>query len=269
MLLKSFSKKTLFSVFFIALNLCLFLTSSLSAEESCPRLSDINPAHIDSDKVDWIPDGDTIHTEQGLKLRLLHINTPEINPKLEKPAEPFAISAQQELKRIIGDSKKISWTFDKKARDRYKRSLVHTFNQQGELLTAKLVEQGLAKILVIPPNDRYWRCLKSLESKAIKSKRGLWSLPTNSAKSAHQAKPNNGHQWIRGKISRVFETNKNRWMILDNSLWVGISKKRLKYFDTKFLSKQTGDTLSLTGYVYRSKGKLRIKLKHPAMLMPE
>lgn len=266
MQLQLLTKKTLFSVFFIG---CAISLNAQPLPSGCPAQNILNSRQISSDLIDWIPDGDTIYTKNGTKLRLLNIDTPEINPNNEKPAEPFSKEAKKKLKALLGNSEKIYWHTDNRKEDRYGRILAHVFNHKGELLSAKLLESGHAKMLVIPPNDGYWRCLKNIENKASKSARGLWSLKENRQTPINRVKKNNGFQWVEGKITEKLQTKNNLWLVIEDKIWVGIPNKRKRFFDNKTLEKQVGEKLSLNGFVYFSHGKLRIKLKHPGMLMGE
>ena len=263
-MLNKYLKKTLFSVFFIA---CCFSRLSLAGiGENCPQLSGLNKADIHSATVDWIPDGDTIHTKSGLKLRLLNINTPEINPTSNKPAEPFSKAAQKRLAELIDSSDKFFWIADKRKKDKYKRELAYVFNSEGLFLNAQLVSEGLAHTLVIPPNQAYWRCITESEKKAFKNKQGIWSHAKSKTIKAAQVKPNQGFQLVSGKITQIIDSKKNRWLVLDKYLWVGIARKDFKNFKAKKLEFKMGEIISLRGYAYKSYDKLRMKLRHPAMV---
>ncbi len=263
MRLKQIAKKTLFSVFFI---FNVFSHVALSASKSCADRSLIHAPGVSSDLVDFIPDGDTIHTKNGSRIRLLNIDTPELNPTNNKPAEPFAKEAKDNLIKLVGKSKKIYWITDNRKTDRYGRILAHVFNHRGELLSDLQLNAGLASVLVIPPNDRFWECLKAIEKEAIEYKKGVWSLDEYLPKSKNKAKKNSDFQWIKGKITDSSQTKNNLWLVLDNKLWVGIPNNRKRFFNAKLLNKKVGEQLSLRGFVYESHGRLRIKLRHPAML---
>ena len=227
MQLQLLTKKTLFSVFFIG---CAISLNAQPFPSGCPAQNILNSRQISSDLIDWIPDGDTIYTKNGTKLRLLNIDTPEINPNNEKPAEPFSKEAKKKLKALIGNSEKIYWHTDNRKKDRYGRILAHVFNYKGELLSAKLLESGHAKMLVIPPNDGYWRCLKEIERSAKQSNLGLWSLSVNQKISLDQVKQNNGFQWIEGKVTQRQQTKKNLWLVIEERIWVGIPNNRKRFF---------------------------------------
>jgi len=256
-------KKTLISVFFIA------CSSSLQAKlpDSCPTLAQLEHSKVQSDTLDWLPDGDTIYTKEDKKLRLLNINTPEINPTSNKPAEPFSRAAKERLIELIGSSKIIYWISDQRKKDKYKRELALVFNSNGVFLNGQLVADGFAHTLLIPPNQKYWQCIVDAEKIARQKNKKIWSVSEFKAKKAKQVKAHQGFQLVSGKITEIKETKKNRWLVLDNYLWVGIARKDFQYFKTSLLNFRVGQIVTLRGYAYHSHKKLRMKLRHPAMLL--
>jgi len=271
-LLNRFSKKTLISVFFIV---CCFLFQLQAIAQTCPTLDGFDQSELKSGAVDWVPDGDTIHTSKGNRLRLLHINAPETNATKPIAAEPMALQAKNELIRLIGESKAIYWLNDKRIKDKYGRELALVFNQAGDLINAQLVASGMAHILLIPPNDLFWRCMTAAEKKARRQSKGIWNFKVFRAKRVRQAgssknaplKANQGFQLLSGKITQIKQTRNNRWLVLDDHLWVGIPNKNLELFAAEKIKFTQGKMVTLRGYVYHSYGKFRLKLKHPAMLL--
>jgi endonuclease YncB( thermonuclease family) len=263
-MLNQYLKKTLFSVFFIAY--CFSIDCIAALPTSCPSLSSLKKAELHSAEVDWVPDGDTIHTKNGLKLRLLNINTPEINPTSKLAAEPFSKAAQKRLVALIGPSNKVFWITDKRKKDKYKRELAYVFNSAGLFINAQLASEGLAHSLVILPNQNYWLCISESEKQAFKNNRAIWSHSKFQPKTTSQVKPKQGFQLVSGKITQIINSKKNRWLILDQSLWVGIARKDFNNFNAEQLKLKIGDTITLRGYAYYSYEKLRMKLRHPAMI---
>ena len=227
MALLKYPKKTLFSVFFIAWSLTTDSAGSLP--ETCPNLADIPRNQINAAVVDWIADGDTLHTKSGDKLRLLHIDSPEINATKNKPAQPFSQQAKSKLQSLIGNSNQVYWTSDKKEKDKYHRTLAFVFNKHGHLLNAQLVKAGMARSLIISPNKKYWRCILDAENSAIQNSKGIWT--NHRLQSTTATKATKGYQRIRGKITQTKVTKKYRWYILDGVLWIGVPRNRWELFD--------------------------------------
>ena len=262
-LLKRILKKAPISAFFIGF---IFSWQAQSKTNHCPQLNDIAPNQLTTATVKWVVDGDTLHTEQGEKLRLLHINAPEINPKSTKPAEPYALDAKAKLRQLAGKGRTIYWLSDSRAQDKYGRTLALVFNDKQQFVNAELIAAGLAHTLVLPPNDKYWQCIKTAEIQAAKATAGIWSDKLTAFITPSQAKPKQGFQLIRGQISQIKDSRRYRWLILQQNLWVGIPRQRLDYFNLQAIQFKVGEQLAVRGYVYHSHGKKRLKLNHPAML---
>lgn len=261
-------KKALFSAFFIASNIAPIIhAESIDYPDSCPQLKDFPPSLINSSKLAWIADGDTFHTKEGHKIRLLHIDAPELNSRSNKPAEAFAHAAKTKLNQLIGNSKKIYWINDVNPKDKYNRELALVFNQSGQLINAGLVANGLAHSLIILPNQNFWRCISDAQTIAVNKKSNIWSTSAYQLKIPAQVKPNQGIQLIQGHITKIINTSKYRWILMDRHLWIKIPRENLIYFEDQHLLLEQGKDLTVIGYVYRSHNQLRLTLYHPSMLI--
>ncbi len=255
------SKKALISAFFIA----ILFTCPAATASVCPNLSKYSTARGESDYVQWVVDGDTIHTRNGSKLRLLHINAPEINPKSQKPAEYYAIKSRDSLAQLAPKNSKISWYYDQKTKDKYGRKLALVFNTNGSLINLEQVSRGAASTLVVPPNQSLWHCFVKAQANAEKNRLGIWKFQSKFVKSVDKLKSEKGFLWLTGKVTQIKETKKYRWVILDDKLWVGIKRNDFQYFSAAELKFNKGSAIKVGGYLYHSYGKLRLNLRHPAM----
>jgi micrococcal nuclease len=123
-------------------------------------------------KVVYIYDGDTIKLDNGEKVRYLGIDTPEMNYD-KPPAERLA----DEAKRFNSDlvyGKKVRLEFDIVKRDKYNRLLAYVY-VNNVLVNAKLIEAGLAKVYIIPPNVKYADDFLDIQRTAKEAKRGIWN----------------------------------------------------------------------------------------------
>ncbi len=255
------SKKALISAFFIA----LLNHFPAAAAPLCPQISNLTAPLGVRDHVQWVVDGDTIHTRTGRKLRLLHINAPEINPKKNKPAEYYANASRETLIKLAPKNSEIFLLYDQKLKDRYGRELALVFNAKGTLINLQLVKLGASSTMVVPPNEYLWHCFRKAQKLAQQNRVGLWSSSPQVIKSARNLTNERNFQWVSGKVSRVKDSNKYRWIILDDKLWVGIKRNDFQYFSESELKFKQGDSLTIGGYLYQSYGKLRVNLRHPAM----
>ena len=119
--------------------------------------------------VEAVIDGDTIDLDDGRRIRLLGIDAPERGTN----AECWGDEALNHLSSLIG-STKVSLEYDVEREDDYGRTLawVHA----GDVfVNAKMVEDGAACVLIIPPNGAEFESyLETLESGAQAANRGLW-----------------------------------------------------------------------------------------------
>jgi len=58
--------------------------------------------------------------------------------------------------------------------DRYDRLLAYVYLKDGTFVNAKIVEEGYASLMTIPPNVRYADLFLKLYQEAREKRRGLW-----------------------------------------------------------------------------------------------
>lgn len=121
-------------------------------------------------------DGDTIELEDGSKVRLLGIDTPETKDT-RKSVECFGKQASNETKGLL-EGKKILLEKDVSWSDKYSRLLRYIFLPlpDGRLLFVNdyLIREGFAKALNYPPDVKYNEQLRQAETEAKTAGRGLW-----------------------------------------------------------------------------------------------
>lgn len=130
-------------------------------------------------------DGDTLKLSDGERVRLIGVDTPEsrYNTKLERDAA----RSVKDMKAIIGMGKKASnftknlvsgkrvrLEFDVQKHDKYGRLLAYVYLEDGTFVNAKIIEEGYAQIMTIPPNVKYAGLFLKLQESARKNNKGLW-----------------------------------------------------------------------------------------------
>lgn len=126
-------------------------------------------------KVNRVVDGDTfeiINSGKKEKLRLIGVDTPE-TVKPNSKVEPYGPEASNFTKKMI-EGKKVRLEFDVQERDKYGRILAYVYLEDGTLLNARLLEEGLATIMTVPPNVRMADYFLGLQKKAQKARKGIW-----------------------------------------------------------------------------------------------
>lgn len=129
-------------------------------------------------KVIHVTDGDTIKvqlqdgTEE--KIRMILVDTPEtVHPS--KPVEPFGPEASQFTKDTLSNAE-IDLELGIEERDRYGRLLAYIYLKDGTMYNKLLLEKGLARVSVFPPNTKYLDEFKAIEQEAKNQKLGIWSI---------------------------------------------------------------------------------------------
>lgn len=126
--------------------------------------------------VSEVIDGDTVRLSNGLSLRYIGIDTPEV--RIKKGAsfvyepQPFALAAKQYNQKLV-EGKLIRVEFDVEKKDKYGRLLGYCF-LGDTFINAELVKEGLAVLYTYPPNVKYVEQLVSFQKQARREGRGLW-----------------------------------------------------------------------------------------------
>jgi len=142
--------------------------------------------------------------------------------------------------------------------------LAYVYLLDGTDVQAEMIKAGLAISIVISPNERHLECYRQLEQIARKQKKGIWSLPEYQIhKAASLETQKNAYRLLNGKITQVKQSGPYRVLVLDKNLEVLISRHVANELDRKFhlaINKQ----LQVRGWVKQRKGKLQLKVFHPA-----
>ena len=128
------------------------------------------PAEATTAKVERVVDGDTIVVIQDGKehrVRYLLIDTPE-------RGEPLYNEATKLNQLLIG-GQTVFLVKDVSETDRYDRLLRYVYTEDGLLVNAEIVRQGMARIAVIQPDTRLQKEIRAAESEARKGKLGIWN----------------------------------------------------------------------------------------------
>lgn len=121
-------------------------------------------------------DGDTIEIENGSKVRLIGIDTPETKDP-RRPVGCFGKEASKEAKKLL-EGKIVILQKDVSETDKYGRLLRYVFlpleSDQALFVNDYLVREGFAKVLTYPPDVKYNEQLRQAEKEAREAKLGLW-----------------------------------------------------------------------------------------------
>ena len=179
-------------------------------------------------KVARIYDGDTVQLVDGRKVRLLNINTPELDHK-GGADQAYAREATEQVKRWLNSRDQLFLVFDLERKDRYGRWLAHLLDAKGQSLAENLLAKGLAVPLAVPPNLAQAACYFSAASGPKDEKLGVWSA--NQVIAARQLS-RAGFQRVSGKVSKITKTRAgDYWLELDGVLAIQVKKQDLGFFN--------------------------------------
>lgn len=130
-------------------------------------------------------DGDTIKLDNGEKVRLIGIDTPELhnNPKLFQDVKKTGLDAETirgmgarsyEFTQGLLTNRDIRLEFDAQPRDRYGRLLAYVYLEDGTFVNEEIIRNGYAYPMAIRPNTRHAVAFKALYEEARVGRRGLW-----------------------------------------------------------------------------------------------
>lgn len=129
--------------------------------------------------VTYVHDGDTLYLDDGsaeeLKVRLIGLDTPELASQQRPDAEEcYGIEARELLRDFLPEGTAVWALEDREPEDRYGRSLLYVYLQDGTLVNLAMVELGAAEALKVGLNDRFWPELRNAEDDAYAAKLGMW-----------------------------------------------------------------------------------------------
>ena len=211
-------------------------------------------------------DGDTLMLEDGRRLRLIGVNTPELAHR-GRNAEPLSGEASRRLRALAAPGSRIRLRYGQQRRDRYRRLLAHVFRLDGDNITARLLEEGLGAAVQISPNFWALDCYLAAERRARKRKRGIWGHPHFRPLDASRLPADaGGFHFVRGVLSRVGESRRALWLNLGEGFALRIANDDRRYFRQYDFGALTGRELVARGWLYRVRGRWRMNLHHPAAL---
>lgn len=117
-----------------------------------------------------IHDGDTLSLmidRRVYRARLIGIDAPEMGQI------PWGERAKKALSTMLSGETVIVET-DIERFDKYNRLLIYLFNKKGELINERMLLEGYAVLLTIPPNVKYVERFVIAEKKARQQKKGIW-----------------------------------------------------------------------------------------------
>lgn len=154
-----------------------------SQEQESGRQPDIAP--LIKARVTSVVDGDTVHASLNgadVTVRLIGVDTPE-TVKPNSPVQPYGKEASNYTRSQL-EGKTVYIEKDVQERDKYGRLLAYVWMDQpaaisgqeirSKLFNARLLLDGYARIMTLPPNVKYVDHFVVFQKEAREGNKGLW-----------------------------------------------------------------------------------------------
>lgn len=256
----------IFNILIISVSFILFLSCDGRSNER------------DTFTVKHVVDGDTVILDDKAEthLRYLGIDAPE-KLTIDSPGEPLA-EKSIDFNSSMVKGKKIQVEYDEEKYDHYGRLLGYVY-VDGKFVNKLLLENGLAHLLIIEPNDKYHKILKNAQDLAIAAHKGIWNdqekFNPPEQNSRFIVKPVNITRYIdqrvvtRGKIGEARSNDHVIKLNMEDQLDIVIFKNNVnnfRYMDIDPGSYYTGFPVEVTGRVKMYRGRPQIVVDHPMSL---
>ncbi|TYB31185.1 MAG: nuclease [Candidatus Mcinerneyibacterium aminivorans] len=157
----------------IIFSIFLLIDFSINSYDLSKSINELNK--LDEKYVIYVYDGDTFKLSSGETVRLVGIDTPEMNHNSNEKKEIFAEKAKKFTSNNL-KNKKIYLEYGRKKYDKYNRLLAYVYKRSGEIFNLTLLEKGLADLLFIPPNEKYSKTFYEAAKTAHKDEKGKWKI---------------------------------------------------------------------------------------------
>ena len=207
----------------------IMLVAPSAHAQQCPLATPLIPATVKR-----VVDGDTIRLASDDLVRVIGINTPEIARK-DKPGEPGGKRATKALSALIaGASHNIYLGLGKQKVDRYGRLLAHLYTKlpgstqapRYRNLATELIRQGMAAVVVFPPNTTLTQCYLMQERTPRLKRAGNWRrTPSWNVTDATINAFDGGFAIMRSTVVAITGSKQRPRFLLENGYRVAFKKR--------------------------------------------
>lgn len=216
--------------------------------------------------VSYVYDGDTVKLDDGRKVRIAGINSPETAHRGNLTAEPFADAARDALQTFLAQHQhRISLHLAPASRDRYGRWLADIQLPDGRNLAEMMIEQGLAVQSAVGDEQQnpLAYCYRDTENLARQARLGLWQQPQfwliDSTPLSHSQKR---FVIVRDRISRARQRHQSWHITLQHGTRLSVALSAWSDRNPPTI----GGTIEARGWLYRQNNTPTLRITHPANL---
>ena len=224
--------------------------------------------------IERVIDGDTVETAAGDSIRLLGVDTPEIDWE-NNNSEFYAQKARDFTISKLKD-KNVLLEYDAEKEDDYGRILAY-IHQDGEKFNLKILEAGYASLMIVDPNDKYEAEFKKAAAAAREARRGIWSQILEAEKElpliSYQEAPIylNQRVIVEGKIVNTAATESVNYLNFSdnyqNTLSLVIFNSNLNKFDYQPAEYIKNKEIKVLGKIELYQGSPQIVVDDPHDLL--
>ena len=194
-----------------------------------------------------VVDGDSLTLTDGRKIRLVGVNTPELN-STDPKQKILAEQAKRAVLLFFATQKTIYTQTDSDRLDRYGRQLSHIYRADGSSLTAHLISQGLGWQILVPPNGLHQACYIANEQYAKKQALGVWRDNSFVYQAEQLSEQQTGFGVVSGVVTKVSKGKKGWWLEL-GKLAVSVQKEDLPHFSEVDFYSLKNEKIFLKGWI--------------------
>ncbi len=232
-------------------------------------LEDHDPRDLQRVTVERVWTPDALDLEDGRHIRLLGLAPAAPLPSVAPQLLPvgFGLDLRESLEeRLRGVDQRLVLLPGRPARDAYGRLRMHAWIDDGPLLAASLIGDGLAMPRPGPEPDPLDECYYGAEAAARAESRGLWmerleAFPVGWLEPPRER--SQGRLRVQGEVIDVRVHDPHWVLVLDGPLDLLISGDDRDFFEDLEPRSLLGNTVVARGAVYPWRERGRMRIRHP------
>jgi endonuclease YncB( thermonuclease family) len=222
-------------------------------------------AATETAEVRHVLDGDTVILRDNQHVRLIGINAPELG-RDGAPDQPLATRARDRLAQLVR-GQRVTLAFERERQDHYGRLLAHVYLLDGRDVEEILLREGLAWAVAVPPNVGKLPALINTENEARGAARGVWGEPAYAPTPAERlTTQDTGFRFIEGTVRRRAQRHNVIYLDFTPSVALLIPRDDWEKYFKGNPAYLVGHRVVARGWLTESKGRLHLRVSHPAML---